>query len=704
MAQVVWKTPSRWRSVGLIERTALYPALLSGLSRDVRLTADPDLALSGGDGLVLMVDRKLAEDDLALLDRFAGRVAVQPVGGVDAADLDALARRGTPLIVARDETLLASRYPAPLGMTVVVARGFGARRAEDDAVARALAGLGLEARGVDSVEPGALIVVGDATGVAAVAPAIVRARERLNAPVQLFLRDPGRLNLAAIGLAGVQVHAEEGLGLSGLWSAGALAIAFAEEPPGSERPALWARSAVIAGAPFTASAHPSLDGLADAGVIGDWDRGLHLAFSADPVSRAAALAGAARQVERQGAARLALSWNAALERVFTPRRADAAATLRRPELLVFFDLAQDLDVLAPVLEALQARAVLDLRIAVTDWLHDESPRTVARLTEMGFSIETVDRDAALRGESPDLGNSRGVLVAADANVEAHRAARGLTERARTSGLSTFSLQHGFENIGLTWRDAAPDTHDVEVNFGADRVFTWGPAAALPGWIAPSVRNAVRPLGDPKTPAVAASRLRWPQGPWTRRVAVFENLHWERYSDAWRQGVLADIAAVAASEPDTLFLLKPHHAGRWLTRHPLAAPRGRNILLADPRDPQWEPFTALALIAGADKVVTTPSTVAVDAARAGRPVALFGYGLDLSAYAPLPVLQTADDFGRFLAAPERALLRSNEAFLARTFLPGPAAHRIAAAIETRLAEQRTGLAPRRPMSSLRESGN
>lgn len=702
VASVFWKIPASWRSAGLIERTALYPALLVGLSRDVRLTMGADLSAASDGRLVLMADGGLSDEDFALAETFKGRAAVQPVGGLAAADLQRLARSGLPLIVARDESLLSSRYPTPLDMTVVTARGFGARRAEDEAASRALAALGLANPAIAQVQPGALVVVGDAAGVAAVAPALVRARERRRAPVQLFLRDPERLDLGALGLAGVSLHAEGGLAISGLWAAADLAIAFANEPTGSERPAIWARSAVIAGKPFTASAHASLDGLATAGVIGDWDRGLDRAFAGDPALRAGALSEAAAQAERQAAARLALSWSAALDRAIVERR--EPASLRRPELLAFFDLAQDVDVLAPVVEALRERDALDLRIVVSDWLQTESPRTLARLAGAGFDVEIVDRNAAIRGEAPGLGQARGVLVAADANVEAHRAARNFTDRARAAGLSTFSLQHGFENIGLTWRDADPGRRGDDVNFGADRVFTWGPAASLPGWIAPSARAAARPLGDPKTPILAPAGLAWPQGPWTRRVAIFENLHWERYSDAWRARVLADIAATAAADPETLFLLKPHHAGRWLTRNPLSVPRGRNILLIDPREPQWEPFTALALISGADRVATTPSTVAVDAARAGRPVALFGYELDLSAYAPLPVLQSAQAFGDFLAAPERQLLRANEAFLLRAFLPGPAASRIAGAIETRLAEQRVALTSRRPMSSLKESVN
>jgi hypothetical protein len=153
------------------------------------------------------------------------------------------------------------------------------------------------------------------------------------------------------------------------------------------------------------------------------------------------------------------------------------------------------------------------------------------------------------------------------------------------------------------------------------------------------------------------------------VAVFENLHWRRYDDAFRARFLADVEACARRVPAATFVLKPHHAGQWLTRqHRGARPAAPNLVLLDPRDPRWEPFTAPSVVAVADGVITTPSTVAIDAARAGKAAAVAGGGLDLPAYAPLPLLAGADDWVRFadevvqgggprLAALGRALLRT-----------------------------------------------
>ncbi len=161
--------------------------------------------------------------------------------------------------------------------------------------------------------------------------------------------------------------------------------------------------------------------------------------------------------------------------------------------------------------------------------------------------------------------------------------------------------------------------------------------------------------------------------------MFENLHWHRFSELYLEQALFDLDHAAAEHLDTLFLVKPHHAGRWLSRN-----RGRlrerpNLAVIDPTDSAWEPHTAPALIAAVDAVLTTPSTVALDAARAGRPAAVLGYDLDLPLYAPLPIIRGGSDIERFLEEDSGEGLLRNEAFLRRTALPGRADHRIAARI-------------------------
>jgi hypothetical protein len=349
------------------------------------------------------------------------------------------------------------------------------------------------------------------------------------------------------------------------------------------------------------------------------------------------------------------------------------------------DLAQDLDVLLPVLQALRKRDQFRLRICVTDWLRGEAPRTFAILASEGFVLEVVPRQRAISEAAPSLHEVDALLTASETNQVAHRVVHALVKRADRMGIPTFTLQHGFENIGLTYRDRG---HGADVRFASRYIFTWFPADSLPAWVSADTFSRIIPTGSPKTASMPVAARSLPElGSWPRKVGLFENLHWDRFSESYRREFLTDLDKAAERFPDTLFLVKPHNAGRWLVRNQSLIPTCDNILLIDPMQPEWQVFTAPALIQHLDAVITTPSTVAVDAARAGRPVAVVGYDLDLPLYKPLPILSGFEDWRMFLSDlsnRESSILR-NETFLRRNFLPYAGQDRIAAAMHTIVAE-------------------
>jgi hypothetical protein len=61
----------------------------------------------------------------------------------------------------------------------------------------------------------------------------------------------------------------------------------------------------------------------------------------------------------------------------------------------------------------------------------------------------------------------------------------------------------------------------------------------------------------------------------------------------------------------------------------------------------ETLTTSWLLSCAAGVITTPSTIALDGALANIPVAISRYGLDLSYYSPLCLLDGLDDWQKFL---------------------------------------------------------
>lgn len=366
-------------------------------------------------------------------------------------------------------------------------------------------------------------------------------------------------------------------------------------------------------------------------ILDDWRGGLARLGSGQLEDESALLAHS-----HVSATDVALSWDAMLCQS-RPRKARGRS---RTRILVFADLIQDVDLCIPLVRAGLARDDVDVRLAVTDWLAKNSPRVLGEAEKIGASAQIVGRADILAGESPRLADVDALITPAATGLNPHKVAAALVSRARAVGIPTFSLQHGLENVGLSYVD---DRHSADVSITSDYVFVWFP---------PDFAPASSSMGRRKFVYVGAVKEACSEAPpgmqsFNRPViAVFENLHWQRYDDAYRRRFVEDMLACAAALPDRMFLLKPHHAGRWAAKAAWShAPE--NFRLVDPLDPEWEAYTAPYIIAAAQRVVTTPSTVALDAALAGKPVAVVGYGLDLPVYEPLPILRSGADWSAFI---------------------------------------------------------
>jgi hypothetical protein len=310
------------------------------------------------------------------------------------------------------------------------------------------------------------------------------------------------------------------------------------------------------------------------------------------------------------------------------------------------DLIQDLDVVLPIVERLRTDPRFASTVTITDWLDKVSPRVSRELLARSVVPLVVTKKDAIEGLEPDLGRTSAVITACETNHPAHRVPHAVVRRANNRDIPTYTLQHGLENVGLTYFESYPD-HDGPIEIASSTILTWGPVEKLPAEVSPAMRARCFAVGTPKPPQRQYAEL--PLHPRTGPlVAVFENLHWERYSDSFREAFIRDLREVAAARPQMTFLLKPHHAGQYLTknRH-LLGDASANIILADPTAPRWEPYTAGAIIASVDAVITTPSTVALDAARADRVVAVAGYGMTLPVYEPLPILADAGSWLSFI---------------------------------------------------------
>ncbi|WP_245512816.1 hypothetical protein [Rhizobium sp. BK376] len=310
------------------------------------------------------------------------------------------------------------------------------------------------------------------------------------------------------------------------------------------------------------------------------------------------------------------------------------------------DLIQDLDVVLPIVERMRTDRRFAVTVAITDWLDKISPRVSRELLARSVVPLVITKKDAIEGLEPDLGRIGAVITACETNHPAHRVPHAVVRRANNRAIPTYTLQHGLENIGLTYFEPYPD-HDGPIEMASSTILTWGPVEKLPAEVNPTMRARCFAVGTPKPqqPPRVELPLQSQTGP---VVAVFENLHWERYTDSYRETFIRDLRQVAAARPEMTFLLKPHHAGRYLAKNKhLLADAPSNIVLADPTVSPWEHYTAGAIIGSVDAVITTPSTVALDAAGATCPVAVVGYGMTLPVYEPLPILTDAGSWLSFI---------------------------------------------------------
>lgn len=354
---------------------------------------------------------------------------------------------------------------------------------------------------------------------------------------------------------------------------------------------------------------------------------------------------------------------------------------RQPSILLFMNLPQDLDMLLPIAKRLKETAEEEcgIDVAVSDKAWNQSPRIGRLLEAADIQPKIFSHEAVVAGLQPRLNNVKAVITASESTANAHKGPHTLTQRANKKGILTYTMQHGFDNVGVTYFD---EEYPVgKIMFASRTFFTWGKTSELPAETPAETAAKCIAVGCPKFIAPALVKIDVAQQIPTHRadkplLVVFENLHWSRYSDRYRQQFLQDLEQSAIANPDTTIIVKPHHTGLWLTkRYQGKIPAASNLIVADPKDPKWETFTAPALIQVASAVITTPSTVAIDAARSHCPVAVVAYDLDLPRYEPLPLLRDRQDWQAFTRTSGKTSLAPVEEFLYERLLPGDAAGRI-----------------------------
>lgn len=388
---------------------------------------------------------------------------------------------------------------------------------------------------------------------------------------------------------------------------------------------------------------------------------------------------------RERGADAAAAWRQAIETAQAAPRQPGGAPQRAPSklrVLLLLQQFQDIDLIVPVAEAASIQPDLDVRVVVLSKIAIPASRRLRTVCGNGAAIEFWDgADLLAKRIAAERLAADVAVTASEGPGPGARFARAFVAASRAAGARTVTMQHGLDNGGLTFGP------QIREPFISDMILTWGGAHRLTASASPAARAKAVPVGCPKR---AFRRDDFADFPLAGRrfVAVFENLHWHRYSDRYRARFVADLAATAEAAPDMQFVVKPHMGGQWFVRGASAAPLPPNVELAHPAAARWRRFTADAFLAHAAAVITTPSTIALDAARYGVPAALVTYGIAAANYHPMLRLEQSVDWLHFVDQIRRDSYDRTklDAFFADAVMPGDAVARIITVIRMAAARR------------------
>ena len=97
------------------------------------------------------------------------------------------------------------------------------------------------------------------------------------------------------------------------------------------------------------------------------------------------------------------------------------------------------------------------------------------------------------------------LTTVESTAARHKLPYISTRLANAAKVSTYTLQHSFENIGLTYSDGV---HGPDVRYAAKTVMTWGRPEQIPARVAGETRRKCVAVGRPKRPLMVDN----PRGP------------------------------------------------------------------------------------------------------------------------------------------------------------------------------------------------
>lgn len=341
------------------------------------------------------------------------------------------------------------------------------------------------------------------------------------------------------------------------------------------------------------------------------------------------------------------------------------------KVILLISRPQDIELLIGLHNKCSQRDDMTISFWVVDTCANRYPEVFSQLHEKMARVEQVVSYSNLASVMRKLMRVDVFLSTVESTAANNKLPYIITRLANMMDVSTYVLQHGFPSPGLHIYN---HIYGSDIQFESKTVLLWGPVEALPAWVSEDTRRKCVAVGCPKELVLFDVDLRKQAGE-RPIIAIFESFHGHQFSWNYISAFLGHLQEAATKHKEFQFILKSHPASARCRSKELSEmfSRLKDVEIVDRVYGETPAYSTPWLLSNAIGVISTPSTIALDAAMFGVPVALARYNLELAVFSPLDTLNCYEDWETYLSKLENGtdLQKNNEELLRRLNIPGDA---------------------------------
>ena len=234
-------------------------------------------------------------------------------------------------------------------------------------------------------------------------------------------------------------------------------------------------------------------------------------------------------------------------------KASHHCSFKHTKFALLISRPHDIELLIDIYHYSLKRSDIEVIFWITNQALIRFPSTKKLMDEEGIQPTFIISHGRLIHAISYLLNIDALLTTVESTVASHKIPYIITKMANACGVRTYTMQHAFENVGLTYQDRelGPNVH-----FAAPKVLTWGPVDQLPSLVTTETRRKCLTVGCPKVSLTGLQKQnRGNSDP--PIIAVFEGLQNKRFDEKYMSSFFNNLQQMACKFSGLRFILKPH---------------------------------------------------------------------------------------------------------------------------------------------------